>query len=547
MGNAGSPAPAPSGPSQRAGGGPFGRVALAIVAVALLTMLVRVPTFRIPLDQDGSVFAYCATTWAEGGLPYRDAWDHKPPLTYLVYRLLFAVAPPSSVAVNATLRVGSGLCDAATAVLLLLLARRFFGLGVGLVAGLTYGLFTGLPVLQDEAFQPERLTVLFTAAGVLAGAAYADSRKLRYAALSGLLFGLALLAKQIAAPVGVVVWAWVTWEAFRAEGKGALRRVVLHSVLLAAGAALFWALAAAYFAAHGALADFWECTYHFNVVYAREHRKGTLLEGVRRLVEARVFDHAFLWLAGAGGLLVALARRAERRAGLLVGGWALATFAALVLPGQFAAYYYVPTVAPLAVAAAVAVVGLWRLARRRGGLALRVVVVGGSAAVLLAVLAFAVKRAYGPGGTYSQATNPRRTNAVVAGVADYIGARTPPGARVYMRGGRMQVYILSGRRSVTPYLYDFHYNVPPERAYHYKPEKLKAILDALEKHKPPFIVVTKGGKRGEKVTSGAYDELDTRFPAFKRYLAEAYEPDPERPDWPAWPYSLMLFRRKDAP
>jgi hypothetical protein len=131
---------------------------------------------------------------------------------------------------------------------------------------------------------------------------------------------------------------------------------------------------------------------------------------------------------------------------------------------------------------------------------------------------------------------------VVAKLAEHLATVTKPTDRIYMRGGRMQVYILSGRRSVTPFLYDFHYNVPPEQAYHYKPEKLKAIMAALEEHKPPYIVVTKRGK-GKEVYNGGYEILDDYFPQFKEYLNANYER--EEP-WEAAPVSLMLFRRKDA-
>ena len=161
--------------------------------------------------------------------------------------------------------------------------------------------------------------------------------------------------------------------------------------------------------------------------------------------------------------------------------------------------------------------------------------------LVVSMLALAAKRSY---GAWREATDPGQTNAVVAQVARNLASKTKPTDRLYMRGGRMQVYILSGRRSASPYLYDFHYNVPPDRAYHYRPEILKAILESLERYRPPYIVVTKGGTRGSKVTKGAYDDLDARFPAFKQYLAAKYEL--ER-DWPAWPYSLMVFRRKDAP
>jgi len=515
-----------------------GRTALWLAAVVLATILVRIPTFRLPLDQDGSVFAYVAKTWADGGLPYRDAWDHKPPLTYLVYRGLFLFGPATGPGVNATLRVGSALCDAATAVLLLLLARRLFGSRTGLAAGLAYAVITGAPILQLEAFQPERLTALCSVAGVLAAVAYADSRKYAYAALSGLLFGLALAAKQIAAPVGVLVWAWLTWEALRAEGRAALKRVAIHSALLAIGAVLPWALFAAYFAAQGAFGDFWECTWRFNLFYAEEHRKGSLLAGVGKAVKTMQWHHGFLWLSAVGGMAFAIARPVGRRGGVLVLGWLLAAFAALILPGQFAYYYYVPTVAPLAIGCGVALAGLWRAVRAPTA----AMAVGAALAALLflGLLGIAAKRSL---ATLGDCVRTDQTDVAAADVARYVRSKTNEDDRIYMRGGRPQAYVLAGRRSICPFLYDFYYGLPPDKAYHYQPHKLKAILDALDRFQPPFIVVTMRGD-GSEVFDGAYERLGEYFPSFLKVLGSRYELDRT---WRARPVSLMVFRRKEAP
>ena len=534
MATSDSPTAGASSPPAQGGG----RAVLWLAGVILVSLLVRAPGLKLPLDQDGAVFCYAATQWAGGGLPYRDAWDHKSPLIYLTYMGLFALSPATPATVNTTLRVGSAACDIVTLLLLFFLVRRFFGSGAGVVAALGYGLFTGAVGLQLEALQPERLTVMLCTAGVLAAAAYADSRRCVYAALSGLLFGLGMIAKQIAAPVGLLAWLWVTWDALRAGGRAALGRVAVHSLLMAGGVVLPWAACAGYFASQGAFGDFWTCTYEYNVFYATEHRKGLLAEGLRKMWETKVYDHAFLWLTAFAGVVLALARPRERRGGLLVLGWILAAFLALFLPGQFAYYYYIPTVAPLAAASAVALVGLWRLARGSLPLPARVVLAGVPALALLGMLGFAAKRAY---GQFQDHTSPKSANVVIAEVAKYLAERTKPEDRLYMWGGRPQVYVLSGRRSVCRYLYNFYYGLPQDKAYHYRPEKRKEIIAALAKYQPPYIVVIveigKGGKEKDPFEM---------FPELREYMAEHYEPTPEK-EWPAEAWAPRVYTRKAAP
>ena len=492
-----------------------------LAAIVVATFVVRAPTFGLPLDQDCSVYSYVASNWSEGGVPYRDVWDHKPPMIYLVYRGLFTVMPSGGEGLNTALRVSGGGCDALTAVLLALVAARLFGRGAGLAAGMLYAVFEGAVGVQLEAFQAERLTVLFTVAGVWAAVAYADSRRYWQVAASGLLFGLAIATKQIAAPVGIAVWAWLTWDAFRAEGRGAVRRVVVHSLLLAVGAVLPWALFAAYFAAQGALADFWACTYSYNVLYAKAHRKGGLVEGVVRLIKTKLFDHLFLWVLAAVGTVAALVRSRERRGGLLVAAWTAVAFLALVLPGQFAYYYYIPTLAPLAVASGVALMGLWTLARGGG---VRLAAAGVCGLVLLAMLAFAGKRA---AGVHTMVTDPQRTNMVLPQVARHIAESTKPDERFYVWGSRAQLYVLSGRRNVCRYLYNYSYQVALDKAFHFRQAERDETIAALREHRPPCIVTTE-----TKTLEG--------FPELKQHLAAHYTLERT---WEAKPYPLSVYRR----
>lgn len=52
--------------------------------VTFVYILSRIATWGYPFDSDHWIFYYVGKIWAEGGNLYLDAWDHKPPLIFLL-------------------------------------------------------------------------------------------------------------------------------------------------------------------------------------------------------------------------------------------------------------------------------------------------------------------------------------------------------------------------------------------------------------------------------------------------------------------------------
>src|SRR3954466_13669464 len=61
------------------------------LALACVLLAVRLPSLVQPMGADEGLYAYAGERVRAGALPYRDAWDQKPPAIHVTYALMRTV------------------------------------------------------------------------------------------------------------------------------------------------------------------------------------------------------------------------------------------------------------------------------------------------------------------------------------------------------------------------------------------------------------------------------------------------------------------------
>jgi len=90
----------------------------------LLAAVLLLPSLLYPFGRDQAVFAYVGSVISRGGMPYRDAWDLKPPGIYLAYAALASLTPNHGMAFMHLLRVADLVIALGVGGLLAAIARR---------------------------------------------------------------------------------------------------------------------------------------------------------------------------------------------------------------------------------------------------------------------------------------------------------------------------------------------------------------------------------------------------------------------------------------
>jgi hypothetical protein len=326
--------------------------ARVFLALACALLILRLPSLVQPMGADQGLYAYVGERILDGELPYRDAWDQKPPAIHYTYALLSAVLPATGLASAADLAATLGVTA-----LLLGLGTALVGRGTGQAAALAY-LFLSDPSFHRLAGVAVRAQCETFIGMAVTGAFFLLARhrtKLTPGILlsAGVLLGAAFAFKYNAAVYGVAallaLWAWrrLTWRA---------------AALVVAGSVVVPLALFLVFAVTGTVQDLYDATILYNLRYSEETYEG-LGHFLRYLLTFPV-QHARvngLWVLGGTGCAVLLAASWTDRERLVVPVWVAAACLVIAFNGSRGLpQYFIQALPPLALAATWGGRLLWR-------------------------------------------------------------------------------------------------------------------------------------------------------------------------------------------
>jgi len=516
-------------------------VAIGVVIASALLVL----SFGYGRDQ--SIYALVAREMLDGRMPYRDAFDFKPPGIFLVYALARALFGEAQWGIR-VLEVASMFGSTA---LLIRLARIHLGAPrVGYVAA---ALAAQVHAQLDfwHTGQPETFGGTITLAGLLLATMAADegrrsSRRALLAIATGVLFGMAGLMKPPLAGVGAVVGVAIAWKVFRpkrADEKRAPRRALPALGMLfavALGGALPIAGTLAWFEAKGALADLHQVLFVFTPFYTKiSWENQSVLAMAYYGVSEWLTTYSSALLAGLIALAVTRPTKCELVPVLVVLAAIAVHITGIVMQAKFFPYHWGATFPLTAALAALGLDKALRFAWRRAsyvGAALFFVAfaVAASAKVPVpsmgeAFLYRARLRWHVATTTMSPAAKTQAWDdlATVAGVSAsenravglWIKAHTEPTDPIFVWGFECAIYDFAQRPLASRYIYDV-----PQRAVWSAPAMQTALMGELDRT-PPKVIVVEHGDVFAFVTGSNDDSAQAlwHFPALRDRLDQDYK------------------------
>lgn len=503
------------------------RAILPILTSFLGTVVALYPTNPVNMtypSRDSGVFLYVGWRLLMGDVPYRDVWDHKPPLIYFVDALGLSMTPNSLWGVWMI----EGIFIFATFLVLYKLLEREFNVFAAIGGSILFA--SGLLTILARGNVTEEYALLFQALCFLliAKAAKADF-PLHLSFWIGVSGGLAFNFKQTT--IGVLIAYGLFILAFRfAQRKFPLRDVGM----LAAGWLLPSLLVVFYFASQNALNDFWAQSYLYNFVYVGKH------EGIRRLIP--VFTKGFLYLQNGYILHITILSWLSgfiyvwlRRKGFFNNINPIITIALIDLPievgmilvsGRSILHYYLTPLPIIAILAGILIYTLPDLLSRVTALQQ---FQRWMPAVLLAIIALSQ---YGQIYYYPEYVSGVSSNSR-ANVVEYVLQNTDADDKVLIIGAESVVNFLARRESPTRYVYQFPLALTGSRPM------FEEYFNQILENDPLLIIDTRGR---ETLTDKLYIPLQKRSEIVRagvEYLGNHYEQVAQFGDW-------FVYRKMEA-
>ncbi len=458
-----------------------GRITVGwLVLAALAFVALRAPVFAMPLERDEGEYAYIAWRLLEGDVPYRDAFNQKPPGIFAVYVLAIATFGRSVEGIRILLHVWT----AASAWLLFLLVRRLVDPLAAAGSVLFFAVATVDPRLSALAANTELFMLLPLVASVLCLERALGSGQARWWIACGALGAAAVWFKQVAGTQALWVGLVALFSAPPGGRRGGLALAPQLGRLgwLGVGALAVLLPVVAVFVAAGAATEFSDAVLRHNLSYAQRRSFSEGLDNLAGALRGQAPSLALLWLAAAGGLLLPAAGSRTR---WLLGGWLIASRAGVAVGWQFRPHYFVQALPALTACAGIAAAAGVRavagahappawLAAGLVGLAGVALPAAANRSVLFAGSPDQVARAvYG--------LNPFPEAAVIA---DHIAAHSRPDESVYVVGSEPQIPFLAGRLSATRYILFY----PLTGGYEGELERQRELLAEVAASRPRYLV-----------------------------------------------------------
>ncbi len=496
-----------------------GSLAIVILlALAVVTVVLRMHTATEPLTMDTAVYGYISHALLSGEKLYTGVWDHKPPgifMLFMVSEFFFGYTLKAMAYTGVIFTLASLL-------FLYLFLKETAGRYAAVIGAALWTLASNSVLLQGNENNAEVFLNTFTLAALWAFVRSRKSTSKKYLVLCGASFAIASLFKTIAVfpLIAVTVYAVLSPCSEEGEVDGARPREknrVRTLVSLFLPGAILWTAVFLYFAVQGRFPEFWESVFVFNANYS-----GSIFSNVWTFITSPVLvfheaylDVWFLVISALAWIFVSKKEYGPGQSGRLTRGFFILLFIGVLVevasPGKYFNHYYQLMIPIFCILGALFFVDLRERITVNGNLSGKAVFV---LLILLTFLNLAWYQARYLSMTPDEVSRVKHGSGAIdiREMAGFVEARTSPCETIYVWGGEAGIYYYSGRRAASGIFFIFPLFFETEEG---RADKLKRIYADLSNAPPALFIRSKA--YGTFGADQLFDFVERRYRVVKSF------------------------------
>ncbi|HDQ25775.1 MAG TPA: hypothetical protein ENN43_03395 [bacterium] len=277
-----------------------------VIVMVFFVLVLRTLSADTPLDRNEAVYACAAETINNGGVLYRDVFDHKPPFIHYIYSMAFKIGGTADTAVR---NMAAGFFAAAM-ILFYMLARAIAKSRITAAFALVvYAVFFHSPVHGGFLAETELFSQFFIFLALL----FVIETERGYEHATGFLAGFFLAAafytSYLTAPLTIAFVVYLVYFSGR-------KKRMKETAWLVAGFAFMALLVTAHAAYKGMLGSFVEANLAYNIYFLAQRME---LEFFNVFAENTKY-FVFSYMLPAAGVMYCLYRevKAKKRTGFVI-------------------------------------------------------------------------------------------------------------------------------------------------------------------------------------------------------------------------------------
>jgi hypothetical protein len=450
-----------------------------LIAMVVLTAVIRMRLLDIPLERDEGEFAYMGQLILQGIPPYQISYNLKLPGIYAAYALIMFIFGQSAAGIH----LGLIVVNAATTVLLYAIGVRLFGRFAGLIAACSFALLSLSPTVLGTSAHATHFVLLPALAGILLVLISIESKKMTLLLWSGILLGLSFLMKQHGLFFGMFSISYLFYTSLRSP-DGSIRLFFKQGGLLLIGAVIPVAITCAILYLSGVFDQFWYWTVSYAYQYVTRTPFSMGVRGFLISVEQVIGYFYLFWISAAAGMGFLFLEKSYRNRIPFVLGFTLFSFLA-VCPGLiFRSHYFILLLPAVSLLTGIGAGGARQLFISRQP---RLQFIPSVVFTVILLLGFFQYRAI-----FFQWTPYQASRAIYNGnpfpesieVAGYIDAHSGKEDKIAVIGSEPQIYFYAKRHSATGHIYTYALMENQKYARQMQGE----MIEEVERSNPRFLI-----------------------------------------------------------